>query len=245
MNDTSPRRSIGNMLLSAIPEAELAILRPYLELVSLRPGMILAEPGDNVRYCYFPNKGMISLLSVTEQGSAVEVAYTGREGMAGVAAVLGGNDVLHQMLVQAETDCLVADAVAVRELFRQYGKFHDVLLQYVYALLKQMSQTCLCNHFHRIEARLCRWLSVMCERSSQRHLVLTQEFLAHMLGVQRTSIGLIAQEMQTNGIIRYRRGRIEIIDEARLRDGACECYWIVRREYENLFLLYDQRANRR
>jgi CRP-like cAMP-binding protein len=245
MNDTSSRLSIGNRLLSAIPEAELAILRPYLEFISLRPGTILAEPGDTVRYCYFPNKGMISLLSVTEQGDTIEVGYTGREGMAGVAAVLGGNDVLYQMLVQAETDCLVTDAVAVRELFRQGGVFHDLLLRYVHALLKQMSQTCLCNHFHRIEARLCRWLTVMCERSEQRHLVLTQEFLAHMLGVQRTSIGLIANTMQMNGIIRYSRGRIEIIDVDRLRDGACECYWIVNREYENLYRFHERRPDRR
>jgi len=245
MNDTSSRLSISNRLLSAIPEAELAILRPYLEVVYLRPGTILAEPGDNVRYCYFPNKGMISLLSVTERGNAIEVAYTGAEGMAGVSAVLGGNEVLHQMLVQAETECLVADAVAVRELFRQDGVFHDLLLRYVHALLKQTSQTCVCNHFHRIEARLCRWLTVMCERSQQRRLVLTQEFLAHMLGVQRTSIGLIAHTMQTNGIIRYSRGRVEIIDVDRLREGACECYWIVNREYENLFRFHDRRSNRK
>ena len=245
MNDTSSRLSIGNLLLSAVPEAQLSVLRPYLELISFRPGMVLAEPGDNIRYCYFPNKGMISLLSVTEQGSAIEVAYAGQEGMAGVAAVLGGNDVVHQMLVQAETDCLVVDAVAVRELFRQSGIFHDLLLRYSSALLKQTSQTCLCNHFHRIEARLCRWLTVMCERSSRRHLVLTQEFLAHMLGVQRTSIGLIAQTMQTKGVIRYSRGRIEVIDETRLRDGACECYWIVQKEHENLCQFYEQRSKRR
>src|SRR5436190_18308126 len=107
MKDTSSWLSIGNRLLSAIPEAELAILRPHLELISLRPGTVLAEPGDAIRYCYFPNKGMISLLSVTEQGDTIEVAYTGREGMAGVAAVLGGNNVLYQMLVQADTDCFV------------------------------------------------------------------------------------------------------------------------------------------
>jgi CRP-like cAMP-binding protein len=235
INDAPIRRLIDNRLLSAIPDSELDVLRPYLDEILLRPGTILAEPGDQIRYCYFPNKGMISLLAVTEQGGTVEVAYTGSEGIAGVGAVLGGPEVLHQMLVQAETDCLIVEAGAVRELFRHGGIFHDLVLRYFYALLKQITQTCVCNHFHTIEARLCRWLTVMCERSERRHLTLTQEFLAHMLGVQRTSIGLIANSMQRAGIIRYSRGRIEVMDFERMKRSACECYWIVNAEYENLF----------
>ena len=234
MNDAS-RLLIGNRLLSALPDMELASLRPYLERAELSPGNILAEPGDPIRYCYFPNKGMISLLSVTEGGETVEVAYTGREGMAGVGAALGGSEMLYQMLVQAETECLVVEAAHIRKLFDCSGVFHDLLLRYVYALLKQMAQTCVCNHFHTIEARLCRWLTVMSERSANRHLILTQEFLAHMLGVQRTSIGLIANSLQRADVIRYSRGRVEIIDLERLRDHACECYWIVNREYQSLY----------
>jgi CRP-like cAMP-binding protein len=235
MYDSSSSLLNANRLLSALPEAEAAFLRPHLELVPMQVGTILANPGDTVSLCHFPTKGMISLLSVTERGDSIEVAYVGHEGMAGIGAVFGGQEVLYQMLVQAETECIIADADAVRELFIKGPIFHDLLLRYVYALLKQMSQTCLCNHFHTIEQRLCRWLTVMCERSGNHRLSLTQEFLAHMLGVQRTSIGMITQSMKANGIIRYSRGRLEVVNPERVRASACECYHIVNTEYENLY----------
>jgi len=235
MNDISSRLLTGNRLLAALPQAEFALLRPHLEEAALKVGTIIANPADEIRACYFPTKGMISLLSVTEQGNTVEVAYTGREGMAGIGVALGSSDVLYQMLVQADVHCIVADPTAVRNLFETGPVFRKLLLRYTYALLKQMSQTCLCNHFHTIEARMCRWLTVMCERSGFHRLSLTQEFLAHMLGVQRTSIGMIASSMQTKGIIRYTRGRLEVLDLDRLRGAACECYGIVNTEYANLY----------
>jgi len=137
----------------------------------------------------------------------------------------------YDALVQAPTEGFTADAGVVRDLFDRGGVFHDVALRFAYVILKQVSQTCVCNHFHTIEARLCRWLTVMCERSGNRNLKVTQEFLAHMLGVQRTSIGLIASSLQRTGCIRYVRGRVEIIDLERLRASACDCYRIVRDEY--------------
>lgn len=226
---------MDNRLLSALPENELDILRPHFELVNLKLGTVLAEPGDIVRTCYFPLKGMISLLSVTEQGQTVEVGYTGREGMIGLVALLGKNEILYQWMAQANTDALAVDAEIVHDLFNRDSAFHNLLLRYVYALLKQISQTCVCNHFHTIEARLCRWLAVISERSNSERLSLTQEFLAHMLGVQRTSIGLIANSLQQAGIIRYSRGVVDILDGDRLRKAACECYFIVNGEYENLY----------
>jgi len=235
MNDVSSRLLSGNRLLSALPETELAQLRPHLELKSLEVRTLLANPGEEVKYCYFPLKGMISLLSVTERGETIEVGYVGREGVAGLAAVLQGKEALYQMLVQAATECYVADAKIIHDLFESNRVFHDLLLRYVYALLKQMSQTCVCNHFHTIEARLCRWLTVMCERSENNRLTLTQEFLSHMLGVQRTSIGMIANTMQVKGLIRYSRGKIEVIDLKSLRESACECYRIVNAEYDSLY----------
>lgn len=236
MHDATETRLLtDNRLLSAVPAAELDFLRPHLRSAFFKAGTLLAESGDPIRQCFFPNRGMISLLAVTEQGSTVEVGYTGREGMLGMASILGKNEMPYQALVQADADCLVADSAAVYTLFRQGGVFHDLLLRYLYALLRQFSQTCVCNHFHTIEARLCRWLAVMCERSGNRHLTLTQEFLAHMLGVQRTSIGLIATSLQASGIISYRRGRVEIVDYERLTASACECLHIVNKEYEDLF----------
>jgi len=235
MNDVSSHLFTGNRLLAALPEAELAKLRPHLEPISLKVGTILATSGDQITHCYFPTKGMISLLSVTERGETIEVAYTGREGMAGLATILNGHEALYQMLVQAATDCYVVDAHVVAQLFNSEPVFHKLLLRYVFALLKQMSQTCVCNHFHTIEQRLCRWLTVMSERSENRRLTLTQEFLSHMLGVQRTSIGLVANTMQTKGIIRYSRGKIDVIDLDRLRQNSCECYRIVNAEYDSLY----------
>jgi CRP-like cAMP-binding protein len=136
----------------------------------------------------------------------------------------------YQALVQAGSDGFFVDSEAVAQLFRQNGVFHDTVLRYAYVVLRQISQTAICNHFHTIQARLARWMTVMSERSSNRHLILTQEFIAHMLGVQRTSVGMIATTMQDDGLIRYRRGKVEILDFERLRDSACECYFAISNE---------------
>jgi CRP-like cAMP-binding protein len=233
MPDTSiSRLPVHNRLLLVLPAEEFGILEPHLELMSLARGMLLAQAGDPLSRCYFPNNGMISLLSVTEQGHAVEVGYVGHEGMVGLPVILGQNEMPCQALVQAPTDVLSVDARHVRKLFEKRGVFHDIALRYTSVIIKQIAQTCVCNHFHTIEARLCRWLTVMCERSNNNHLVLTQEFLAHMLGVQRTSIGLIAHSLLKKGIIRYSRGKVEILDAQRLKASACECYFIVQDEYE-------------
>jgi CRP-like cAMP-binding protein len=233
MSKTSNSRLLlKNRLLSALPDSELDILQPHLELVSFATGSITFQAGDTIRYVYFPNNGMVSLLSVTEQGQTVEVGFTGFEGMVGLPVLLGQTEMPYQAMVQVKADCFRVETKHVLKLFNQCGAFHDIVLRYFYIVIKQISQTCVCNHFHTIEARLCRWLSVMHERSGNKQLSLTQEFLSQMLGVQRTSIGMIAQSMQTQGIIRYRRGKIEIVDDERLKRAACECFSIVKEEQE-------------
>lgn len=234
MHDASDsRHPIDNRLLSVLPPDEFEQIRPHLEPVAFEPGKMLARAGDQVRTCFFPNTGMVSLLCVTEQGRSVEAGFTGVEGMIGMPVILGKNEMPYDALVQAPTEGFTADAGEVLSLFQRNGVFHDVVLRFAYVILKQMAQTCVCNLFHTIEARLCRWLTVMCERSGDRHIRVTQEFLAHMLGVQRTSIGLIANSMQKTGIIRYARGRLEITDLERLRASACDCYRVVRDESAN------------
>jgi CRP-like cAMP-binding protein len=235
------RHPIHNRLLSVLPPSEFALIRPYLKEVSFEPGTMLARAGDSIRACFFPNSGMVSLLCVTEQGRSIEAGFAGFEGMIGVSVLLGNNEMPYDALVQAPTDGFTADPVAVLNLFNKGGVFHDAALRFTYVIVKQMSQTCVCNHFHTIEARLCRWLTVMCERSDNRRLRVTQEFLAHMLGVQRTSIGPIANALQTSGAIKYSRGRVEIIDLDRLRSLACDCYSIVGAEYRK-FLNDDKVA---
>lgn len=232
MSNTSNTRVSKNRLLSALPAAELDFLEPHLEPFTFIPNSLLYQAGDTVRHVYFPMGGMISLLSVTEQGQTVEIGFAGYEGMVGVPVLLGQNEMPYQAMVQVKADCFRVETKHVLTLFNRCGAFHDVALRYFYVVVKQISQTCICNHFHTIEARLCRWLTVMCERSGNRQLSLTQEFLSQMLGVQRTSIGMIAHSMQAAGIIRYRRGKIEVIDEERLKRAACECFFIVREEQE-------------
>jgi CRP-like cAMP-binding protein len=233
MSDTSDfRLSLKNRLLLGLSAAEIDFLKPHLEAVNIPVGEIVLESGDKIRHVYFPNKGMISLLSVTESGQMVEVGFTGFEGMIGLPILLGRNEMPYQALAQVPVDGFRVEAKTILKLFGQCGTFHDIVLRYIYVVFKQISQTCVCNHFHTIEARLCRWLSVMHDRSKNGHLSLTQEFLANMLGVQRTSIGMIANTLQNDGIIRYSRGKIEIVDAERLNDSACECFHIIKTEYE-------------
>ena len=228
------RHPIHNRLLAVLPKAELALIRPHAKLAEFAPATLLARAGDRVHTCYFPNGGMVSLLCVTEQGRSVEAGFTGFEGMIGLSVLFGNKEMPYDALVQAPTSGFALDAAVVNKLFKRSSVFHDAVLRFAYVVLKQMSQTCVCNHFHTIEARLCRWLTVMCERSNNRHLRLTQEFLAHMLGVQRTSIGPIAHALQTTGAIKYARGRVEIIDLDRVRSLACDCYKVVAEEYRQL-----------
>lgn len=221
-----------NRLLAALPPDEFEALQPHLEIVSWSFGDVIFQPGDTIRHVYFPNNGMISLLSVSEAGQSIEIGFTGSEGMIGLPAIMHCREMPYQALVQADSTCLCLEAEIVVRKFGKGGVLQSVLLRYISALVKQLTQSGICNHFHSIEARLCRWLLVMHERSDSDVIYLTHEFLSHILGVQRTSIGSIAGALQTAGVIRYRRGRIEILDPIKLRSFACECYAIVKEEYE-------------
>lgn len=227
----APLVTTVNRLLEILPPDERAFIEPHVELVSFPVGQFVALAGDALKRCYFPNNGMISLLAETENGGAVEVGFTGFEGMVGTPVVLGKNSMPYQALVQAPTEGYIVDAGRVLQLFAQRGVFHDAVLRYSYVEIRQLAQTAVCNHFHSIQSRMCRWLAVMCERSGNRQVKLTQEFLAHFLGVQRTSIGAIANSLQREGIIDYSRGRIEILDLERLQMNSCECFDLIRREF--------------
>lgn len=224
---------LENRLLTILPAQEFEFIKPHLETVSFSSGELLFQVGDKIRHIYFPLDGMVSLLSVTEQGNTVEIGFTGYEGMVGFPFILKQNEMPYQALVQVAAKCYRVDAKAVSALFNQGGRFQDAVLQYVYLVHKQLAQTCLCNHFHSLEARLCRWLSVMSERSKEKHLTLTQEFLAQMLGVQRTSVGLIANSLQSRGIIQYSRGKIQIKDLNKLKSNVCECYHVIKKELDD------------
>lgn len=224
------RFPIDNYLLSALPAEEFNLLRAHMEPVSLPAGEVYAEFGSRLTHCYFPNNGMVSLLSVVEAGDTCEVGYVGFEGIVGLPAVFGKNEMPYQALVQVKSEGFRVPVGVVGDVFHRSRDFHDQSLQFMYLLLRQFAQTSACNRFHSIEERMCRWFSVMCERSGDKHLALTQEFLAYMLGVQRTSIGATAKSLQEQGIIRYARGKVQIADFHRLKAHACECFSAINQE---------------
>jgi len=234
---TKPSRqdSHQNRLLAQLPADIYRRIAPELEAVSMQMGQVLYEVGDRVKYLYFPSKNtMISLLSTSADAAAVEVGVTGWEGVVGFSPLLGAESSPHQVIVQIPGAAMRMSA-SVMQSFIQDG--HDVrglLLRYVQALLIQISQTALCNRVHSVEERLARWALVNQDRTDQHQLPLTHEFLARMLGVNRSTVSLTAATLQRAGVIRYARGKFTILDHQRLEEIACDCYRIVKEQYRRL-----------
>lgn len=233
--------NINNKLLAILPPEEFGLIQPHLKTCTFKLGQIIYNEGDAINNVYFPKHGMISLLSMTQEGHTIEVAYTSEEGVVGLPIILGRNEMPYQAMAQSKVECFYVESEIIIKLFNETKVFHNAVLRYVFALMKQLSQTGVCNHFHKIENRLCRWLLIMRENSKSDIMHLTQEFLSHMLGVQRTSIGFVAGTLQTAGIIKYSRGKLEILDIDRLEDCACECYHIVEEEYNKYLQPYQQK----
>jgi CRP-like cAMP-binding protein len=223
-----------NYLLAALSQEECLRLSPHLELVHLTPGKILYEPGDKVRYAYFLEGGMVSLLSTTLNGRSVEVGMIGNEGMAGTPIIFGVSQGPYRIMVQLQGTAMRIRGEALRAEFKRGGRLHDLLLCYAHTLLTQIAQSAACNRFHTVEERLCRWLLVSRDRVQTDTLHLTQEFISHMMGVPRTSVTTIASGLQKKGILRHTRGKITILDHRRLELASCECYRLVREEIGQL-----------
>jgi CRP-like cAMP-binding protein len=239
MQPTNAFSPTSNRLLSTLPPKELDRLWRSSEVITFDRGSTLFHAGERIDRCYFPLNGMISLLSVSTSGRSVEVGYIGYEGYVGFSLILGSDEMPYEALAQSRATCLVLKSSSVTEMFDSCDRFQKGTLRFSYVMIRQLTQSCLCNHFHTVESRFCRWLSVMSERSRNSHMQLTQEFLAMMLGVQRTSIGPVTAGMQRQGIIRYSRGLIEILDQKRLKQQACECYTVVNHEYADLIADLD------
>ena len=235
MDISISRSPVGNRLLAALPEAYFQRISPYLIEVSLSLGQILHEPQEKIETVYFPTEAMISLVSIMEDGSTVEVGIVGNDGMLGYPVYLGGDQSHTRALVQSQGKALQMNAIVLKNEFDQGGFFQRLLLLYTQVFLTQVTQTAACNRFHPTEERLARWLlqSLDCTGSEQLHL--TQDFLSSMLGVRRASVTVAAGTLQQAGIIQYNRGKITILDRTALEDTSCECYEIVRREYNRLF----------
>jgi CRP-like cAMP-binding protein len=223
-----------NRLLAALPRDEYERMLPLLGHVSFKLGEVVYESGGQMDYIYFPTDAIISLLYVMEDGASAEMGMAGKEGLVGVALFMGGNTMPNRAVVQSAGGAVRMKTDALREEFARGGTFQRLLLRYTQALLTQMSQTAVCNRLHEIEKQLCRWLLLSHDRLDSDELVMTQELIANMLGVRREGVTAAAGRLQERGLISYVRGRIKILDRRGLEASVCECYKVVKDEYDRL-----------
>jgi CRP-like cAMP-binding protein len=223
-----------NRLLAALNSEDFALLAPHLSSIELDKGRLLYEPGDLYTSVYFPTDGVISLLTLLESGEAIENASIGREGALGLLVATGPRESLSRAIVQVPGRALRTPIAPVQELWRRSSGFRDLVARHHQAVHAHAIQSVACNALHSVEARFCRWLLACRERIDTDSVNLTQEFLADMLGVQRTTVTAVAQSMQNKGLIRYRRGVVDILDRQGLEAAACECYGAVKRTYKRL-----------
>lgn len=223
-----------NLILSQLPDAEYEAIERFLVPVELPLGKPLSEPSQPIEFIYFPNSGLISTDALTAKGETVEVGLIGREGFSGLPALLDQPQMSHLVLMQGSGEGLRIRSSILREQFLKGGMLQSIVHQFTYLQLVQITQSVLCNRVHEVDARLARWLLASADRIELDSLQLTQEFLAQMLGVQRSTVTVAAGDMQAAGLIGYSRGRIEILDRIGLTKTACECYGIVRSSYERI-----------
>jgi len=223
-----------NELFRYIPDEEWARLLPHIELVDLPLGKVLYEPGMKMRYVYFPSTAIVSLLYAAEDGSSAEIAIVGREGVVGISIFMGGESTSSRAVVQSAGFGYRIRSSLVLDEFNKSGPVMHLLLRYTQALITQMSQTAVCNRHHTLDQQFCRWLLLSLDRLSGNKLVMTQELIANMLGVRREGVTEAALKMQKAGLIRYSRGHITILDRAGLEQRTCECYRVVKEEYDRL-----------
>ena len=225
---------IENQLLSALPAEEYQRLLPNLERISFSLGEVVYDLGGRLDYIYFPTNSVVSLLSGMEDGTTAEMGLAGNDGVVGVALFLGGNTTPNRAVVQIAGGAYRMKAKLLQEEFARGGPLQRLLLRYTQALITQISQTAVCNRLHSVEKRLCRWLLLSHDRVKSDDLLMTQEFISNMLGGRRESVTVAAGRLQDAGLIHYARGRIKIRDRKGLEAAVCECYRIVKDEFDRL-----------
>jgi CRP-like cAMP-binding protein len=221
-------------LLAALPDAESQRWLPLLESIDLQLGQVLYESGTTLSHVYFPTTAIVSLLYVMENGASAEIAVVGNEGIVGISLFMGGESTSSRAVVQSAGKGFRLKAQMMKEEFNRAGPVLHLLLRYTQALITQMSQTAVCNRHHTLDQQLCRWLLLSLDRLDGNQLVMTQELIANMLGVRREGVTEGALKLQHAGLIQYARGHITVLDRAALEKRSCECYAVVKREYERL-----------
>jgi CRP-like cAMP-binding protein len=224
----------SNHLLACLPAADLARWAPQLEVVDLPLGRVLYESGMALSHVYFPTTAIVSLLYVMEDGASAEIAVVGNEGIVGVSIFMGGETTPSRAVVQSAGKGYRLRAATLKEEFARSTPVLHLLLRYTQALITQMAQTAVCNRHHTLDQQLCRWLLLSLDRLSGSELVMTQELIANMLGVRREGVTEAALKLQKDGLIRYARGHIKVLDRPGLETRSCECYAVVKKEYDRL-----------
>ena len=223
-----------NYLLAALPDAELQRWVPQLERVEMPLGQVLYEAGGTLSHVYFPTTAIVSLLYVMENGASAEIAVVGNEGIVGISLFMGGDSTSSRAVVQSEGMGIRLKAQVMKDDFNRAGPVLHLLLRYTQALITQMAQTAVCNRHHSLDQQLCRWLLLSLDRLKGNELVMTQELIANMLGVRREGVTEGALKLQQAGLIRYARGHISVLDRDGLEKRSCECYAVVKKEYDRL-----------
>ncbi len=223
-----------NHLLAALPDEDYERLLPHLELHSLELGCAINEAGGRVCHGYFPTTSIVAPLCVMENGVSAAIAIAGNEGVVGIPLFMGGDTTANREVVQSAGYAYRLGATRLKKEFEQGGPLQNLLLRYTHALITQIAQTAMCNRYHSVEQRLCRWLLLSLDRVSSNELAMTQELVANMLGVRREGVTEAAGKLQDAGLISYARGRITILDRAKLEARVCECYAVMNREFNRL-----------
>ena len=230
----NPSALLQNHILAALPPGDLTRLSAGIEPARMPLGRVLYESGDTMRHIYFPTTSIVSLLYVMENGASAEIAIVGNEGVVGVSLFMGGETTPSRALVQSAGQAFRVSSQVLKAEFRRGGPLQHVLLRYTQALITQMAQTSVCNRHHALDQQMCRWLLLTLDRLHSSELVMTQELLSNILGVRRASISDVAGQLQKDGLIRYERGRISVLDRPAIERRACECYAVVKKEYDRL-----------
>lgn len=225
-----------NHLLNILPQNIFAALQPHLKPVKLAFADVVATPDEPVSRVYFPHSGVLSLVIEFETGSMIETAMVGRDGAVNATSALDGKTSFQKGLVQVAGEATVIGPDALRRVADEFAEFRSVLIRHEQVLLAQAQQSAGCNASHTVEARMCRWLLRIRDLTQSDQMDLTQEFLSQMLGVRRTSVSLVANTLQKAGLIKYRRGHIQIVDAEKCKEAACECYEKVKERYETLMM---------
>ena len=223
-----------NALLAALPDAERARWLSHLEPVELPLGAVLYEAGNRLTHAYFPTTAIVSLICVMDNGATTEIAIVGNDGIVGVSLFMGGESTTSRAVVQSAGLGYRLRAGQMMEEFNRTGPAMNLLLRYTQALITQMAQTAVCNRHHSLDQQLCRWLLLSLDRLRSNQLVVTQELIANLLGVRREGVTEAAGRLHAAGLITYRRGRITVLERAELEHRSCECYAVVKREYDRL-----------